>query len=296
MEDIKNINNLYSEKKKRVFLTIRHLLTKETYVNKNLHQAGIVCIVDGCGELALDNGDEISLVSDDCYMYDKESAFSIHFESPTEIFILHFNFSDFVDEQYVIIEKEMTGSFLSFLKKSCNKINGWHINAKRIQETLFEIENEIENRDFFAESVIKSYVTVILSLSIQYFFEDLKNETREQNAHYKKIEKSIAYIHENLSKKITLEELAQIAMMGKTNYSVFFKKMTGMTVWEYIINARVALASSYLLENKDEYNITELAFRCGFNNSAYFNKIFKKLKGKTPRDFKKDIDNPCFKI
>jgi len=49
---------------------------------------------------------------------------------------------------------------LSFLKKSCNKINGWHINAKRIQETLFEIENEIENRDFFAESVIKSYVTV----------------------------------------------------------------------------------------------------------------------------------------
>ena len=108
------------------------------------------------------------------------------------------------------------------------------------------------------------------------FFEDLKNETREQNAHYKNIEKSIAYIHENLSKKITLEELAQIAMMGKTNYSVFFKKMTGMTVWEYIINARVALASSYLLENKDEYNITELAFRCGFNNSAYFNKIFKK--------------------
>lgn len=122
----------------------------------------------------------------------------------------------------------------------------------------------------------------------------MKNEAQEQNTHYKNIEKSIAYIHENLSKKITLEELAQIAMMGKTNYSVFFKKMTGMTVWEYIINARVALASSYLLENKDEYNITELTFQCGFNNSAYFNKIFKKLKGKTPRDFMKNIDNPCF--
>ena len=294
MEDIKNINNLYSEKKKRVFLTIRHLLTKETYVNKNLHQAGIVCIVDGFGKLTFENGDTIALNSNDCFMYDKARAFSIEFEAPTEFFVLHFNFSDFIDEQYVIIEKEMIGTFLSFLKKSLNKINGWHINARRIQEMLFEIENEIENRDFFAEHVIKSYITVIFSLSIQYFFEDVKNEAQEQNVHYKNIEKSIAYIHENLSEKITLEELAQIAMMGKTNYSVFFKKMTGMTVWEYIINARVALASSYLLENKDEYNITELAFQCGFNNSAYFNKIFKKLKGKTPRDFKKNIDNPCF--
>ena len=294
MEDIKNINNLYSEKKKRVFLTIRHLLMKEKYVNNNLHQAGIVCIVDGCGNLVFENGDKISLASNDCYMYDKERAFSIDFEAPTEIFVLHFNFSDFIDEQYIIIEKEIIGTFLSFLRKSCDKINGWHINAKRIQETLFAIEYEIENRDFFAESVIKSYIAVILSLSIQYFFEDLKNGTQEQNEHYKNIEKSIAYIHENLSRKITLEELAQVAMMGKTNYSVFFKKMTGMTVWEYIINARVELASSYLLENKEEYNIAELAFQCGFNNSAYFNKIFKKLKGKTPGDFKKDMDNPCF--
>lgn len=294
MEDIKNINNLYSEKKKRVFLTIRHLLTKETYVNKNLHQAGIVCIVDGCGKLTFENGEEIALQSNDCFMYDKERAFSIDFEAPTEFFILHFNFSDFIDEQYLIIEKEMIGAFLTFLKKSCDKISGWHINARRIQEMLFEIENEIENRDFFAENVIKAYVTVIFSLSIQYFFEDVRSEAQEQNVHYKNIEKSIVYIHENLSEKITLEELAQIAMMGKTNYSVFFKKMTGMTVWEYIINARVALASSYLLENKDEYNITELAFQCGFNNSAYFNKIFKKLKGKTPRDFQKNVDNPCF--
>jgi AraC-like DNA-binding protein len=294
MEDIKNINNLYSEKQRRVFLTVRHLLTQETYVNKNLNQAGIVCIVDGSANLVFENGERLPLSSNDCFLYDKERAFSVDFEVPTEIFILHFNFSDFIDEQYVIMEKEIIGTFLSFLKKSCDKISGWHINAKRIQEMLFEIENEIENKDFFAENVIKSYMTVVFSLSIQYFFEELKNETREQHMHYKNIEKSIAYIHENLSQKITLEELSQIAMLGKTNYSVFFKKMTGMTVWEYIINARVELASSYLLENKEEYNISELAFQCGFNNSAYFNKIFKKLKGKTPRDFKKNIDNPCF--
>ena len=294
MEDLKNINNLYSEKKKRVIFTIRHLLTKEAYVNKNSSQAGMICIVDGGGTLQLENNTQVSLVSNDCFMYEKDRAFSLSFDAPTEFFVLHFNFSDFVDEQYLIMEKEAVGTFLSFLKKSCDKMNGWHINAKRIQEILFVIENEMENRNFFSESIVKSYMTVILSLCIQYFFEDFRQGKQEQNAHYKNIEKSISYIHENLSKKITLEELAQIAMMGKTNYSVFFKKLTGMTVWEYILNARVELASSYLLEEKDALNITELAFQCGFNNSAYFNKIFKKIKGKTPSDYKKDQDNPCF--
>ncbi len=294
MDDVKNINNLYCEKKKKVLFTMRHLLTKERYENKNLNQAGIICIVDGSGTLLFENGEALPLVSNDCFLYDKDRAFSLVFDVPTEVFILHFNFSDFIDEQYLIMEKDTTGDFLSFLRRSSSKINGWHINAKRIQEILFIIENDIENREIFSENVVKSYMIVVFSLSIQYFFDDLKNEKREQNAHYENIEKSIAYIHENLSKKITLEELAQIATMGKTNYSVYFKKLTGMTVWEYILNARVELASSYLVESKEEYNISELAFRCGFNNSAYFNKIFKKLKGKTPSDVKKDTENPCF--
>lgn len=294
MEDIRNINNLYSESKKRVIITIRHLLTKETYVNKNLSQAGMICIVDGKGTLQFENGEKLSLVTNDCFMYDKDREFSLVFDGQTEVFILHFNFSDFIDEQYLIIEKDRASTFLSFLRKSYNKINGCHVNAKRIQEILFLIENDIENREAFSENVVKSYMTVVISLSIQFFINDLQNEKKEQNAHYKNIEKSIVYIHENLSEKITLEELAQIAMMGKTNYSVFFKKFTGMTVWEYILNARVELASSYLLENKEGYNITELALRCGFNSTAYFNRIFKKLKGRSPSDLKNDTGNPCF--
>ena len=92
MEDIRNINNLYSESKKRVIITIRHLLTKETYVNKNLSQAGMICIVDGKGTLQFENGEKLSLVTNDCFMYDKDREFSLTFDGQTEVFILHFNF------------------------------------------------------------------------------------------------------------------------------------------------------------------------------------------------------------
>lgn len=82
--------------------------------------------------------------------------------------------------------------------------------------------------------------------------------------------------------------------MGKTNYSIAFKSVTGMTVWDYILNARIELASGYLTEKGDDLNVTEIAMLCGFNNTAHFTKIFKKIRGKTPGDFKKDTDNPCF--
>ena len=110
----------------------------------------------------------------------------------------------------------------------------------------------------------------------------------------KDIEKALVYINENITEKIELSTLAKIANMGKTNFSITFKKVTGMTVWEYILNTRIELAANYLIEKKDKYNITEIAFMSGFNNSAHFNKTFKKLKGKTPSDFKNSHENPCF--
>ena len=103
----------------------------------------------------------------------------------------------------------------------------------------------------------------------------------------------MVYINENLSEKITLDELAQVANMGKTGFSTEFKSITGMTVWEYIINARIELASSYLIE-KEGLNVTEISLMCGFNDNAHFAKIFKKIKGSTPREFKKKSNNPCF--
>jgi transcriptional regulator GlxA family with amidase domain len=134
---------------------------------------------------------------------------------------------------------------------------------------------------------------LIISHAIQYLYDELDRGGAARSAHSAAIERSLVYINENLSEKITLDELAQVAGMGKTGFSTAFKSITGMTVWEYILNARVELASSYLIE-KNDFNVTEISLMCGFNDNAHFAKIFKKIKGSTPSEFKKKSSNPCF--
>ena len=142
--------------------------------------------------------------------------------------------------------------------------------------------------------MIKAYLVLILSLAMQYLSEELSNEGLSRSQHYKSIKKSLDYIKENLSDKLTLDDLARIANMGKTNYSLAFKAVTGMTVWDYIQHARIEMAANYLLEKKGDFNITEIALMTGFHNPAHFTKTFKKIKGNTPSEFKNDSGNSCF--
>ena len=263
-------------------------------MDKNPTCSEFFSVVKGSGTLVLDGVEKCALGTGDVVLIDRNKGFRFVCNEPTEYFSLQFNIADFINEEAFVFEKKEVSVFLSLWREPVQKMNGLHVNVKKIQELLFLIENEFENRTDSSTFLVKSYMLLVFALIMQYFSVNAVEEKGEYSAHYKNIEKSISYIHEHLSEKVTLDELAKIAMMGKTNYSVTFKKITGMTVWEYILNARIELATNYLMESNGEYNITELAFLCGFNDSAHFNKTFKKLKGKTPRDFKKDSGNPCF--
>ena len=97
----------------------------------------------------------------------------------------------------------------------------------------------------------------------------------------------MVYINQHLSEQITLEKLAEIANMNKTYYSTFFKKLNKVTVWDYIISARIELAINYLMNSQVPKSIIEIAEACGFYNISNFNRIFKKITGKTPSEYKK---------
>lgn len=100
------------------------------------------------------------------------------------------------------------------------------------------------------------------------------------------IDKSKDYIQENLTENLTLEELARVANMSKTYYTTIFKKETGISLWEYIVSKRVEMAKAII--KKDDATMLEIATKCGFNNTANFNRAFKKHAGKTPSQYRKE--------
>ena len=66
-----------------------------------------------------------------------------------------------------------------------------------------------------------------------------------------------------------------------------FKKYTGSTPMHYILSIRISNAESLL--EATEYNVTEISNIVGYGNPLYFSRIFKKMKGISPTEYRKRI-------
>lgn len=95
------------------------------------------------------------------------------------------------------------------------------------------------------------------------------------------------FVQENYASKITLDEVSELMNMSSVSFNRFIKKRTGKTFVEYVNDVRIGYASRWLIEK--DLSISEIAFLCGFNSIANFNRVFKKNKGRTPTKYRQDF-------
>lgn len=93
------------------------------------------------------------------------------------------------------------------------------------------------------------------------------------------------YIYNNFRKPLTLEEVSSVASLSPTYFSKKFKLITGMGFKEYLNYVRLKHAQTALLTT--DSSITDIALEYGFNDSNYFKDLFKKVYGKSPREYRK---------
>ncbi len=94
------------------------------------------------------------------------------------------------------------------------------------------------------------------------------------------------YIYRNYQKPLTLDEVAAQAALSPTYFSRKFKQVTGMGFKEYLNFVRLKRAQTALLTTSG--TITDIALENGFNDSNYFKDLFKKVYGKSPREYRKN--------
>ncbi len=109
-------------------------------------------------------------------------------------------------------------------------------------------------------------------------------ETSTYNS--RRVEKIMQYLNQNFDKNVTLSEAARIASMSDVAFSRFFKMRSGKTFIDTVNEIRLGHASRLLIDTTQ--SITEVAYKCGFNNISNFNRIFKKKKDCTPKEFRED--------
>ena len=92
------------------------------------------------------------------------------------------------------------------------------------------------------------------------------------------------FIETNFQRTITIQEMAELTHLSKAAFCRYFKKMTRLTFIEFLNQYRIEQAKRLLKEDK---NVTETCYECGFESLSYFNRIFKKVVGENPLEFKK---------
>lgn len=92
----------------------------------------------------------------------------------------------------------------------------------------------------------------------------------------------ISYIEKNLDREIIIEEMAKTTFLSVYEFRRVFSFIVGVPVSEYIRNRRLSVVAEQML--KGETNITELALRYGYENSASFSRAFKNFHGISPTE------------
>lgn len=100
----------------------------------------------------------------------------------------------------------------------------------------------------------------------------------------RRITKIKNYINNNFAKPLYLDDLAAMVSMTPTAFSRFFKSRTNQTLSDYIIDTRIGHAIRLLVDTT--MTSAEICYMCGFNNISNFNRLFRKKKGCSPKEFR----------
>lgn len=146
-----------------------------------------------------------------------------------------------------------------------------------------------DNPNLGGEQVIKNSLELLLI----YLLRKANNKDSQQEFFISKISSSsdlqdeiVCILNEHIYSTITLEELCDKLHYGKTYLCTFFKKKTGMSIYQTYLKLKIDEAKKLIRRNLSFSAITNQLY---FDSVSHFNFIFKKYTGMTPGEYKNSI-------
>ena len=98
------------------------------------------------------------------------------------------------------------------------------------------------------------------------------------------VKRAVAYVHENYARPFSRQEMANALGVSEHHLSRIFRQEIGLSPWEYLNRYRIRRAME-LLQRTNE-TITSVALNVGFEDSAYFSRVFRNKTGVSPSEFR----------
>ena len=153
-------------------------------------------------------------------------------------------------------------------------VHPFHINRISTQYALkIELISSQSNFMSLLKEMIRKYTLLVKNHSLKGY-----------SMHVRKV---ITAINQDLTEDLSLKAMAEALNVNPSYLSTLFKKETGMTLTEFVNQKRIEQA--ILLLNSTDMQIQTIALYCGIPDVNYFTKVFKKIVGKTPKEYREMV-------
>jgi transcriptional regulator GlxA family with amidase domain len=144
------------------------------------------------------------------------------------------------------------------------------------------LEEWIERKEGY-KWVIKSYFLALITYLSRNFSPNVSSSSYKVHD----IIKTVSFIHENLTNKITLSQLSSLACLSERHYCRVFKEIYGVSPIDYVINCRLTLACKMMKNTR--FSIQQICLSCGFGDKVSFSRLFKNRFLITPGEYRKRL-------
>ena len=156
------------------------------------------------------------------------------------------------------------------------------ITDPRLKELFMKIEREYNSDDDYKESGLKiALLSVLLILSRDYTVSRTPESATPKIALTKRI---MSYLREHYMEDITMEMLEERFQYSRFYISRVFKEVSGKAIVGYLNEIRVSRAREML--DGGTQSVAEIAALSGFDNQSYFGKVFKRIVGVAPLEYR----------
>lgn len=232
----------------------------------------IIYITAGCGHFHFGNvGNETIVPAGNIVLYRPKELqkYEYYGEDKTEVYWIHFTGSNVKNilRQYGFPDKERV----------------FQVGTSMEYERVFKrIIIELQRcQDDYEEMLVLLLRHLLITFHRELTREHiLKNEYLDQE-----MNTAVTYFSENYNQDINIEDYAASRGMSVSWFIQNFKKYTGSTPMQFIVGIRINNAQ--MLLETTTYSINEISKIVGYDNQLYFSRLFHKLKGYSPREYRK---------
>ena len=159
----------------------------------------------------------------------------------------------------------------------------WHHDAV---DDIRQVIRADSRREPMYEFEILSHLQHFWKILCMHVLPDAGTSSRQDEENYRRIRQIMSYIADHYTEKILLDDIAGLIHLSPGECSRLFKKCMDVTLFGYIQEYRIEQSLRYLVDSS--CSVTEAGLLSGFSDSNYYTKVFTRIKGCTPRQYRKN--------